>query len=501
MPQRKLILNPYLLTIASGVMLVLLFPPFDMHFLAWIALVPFFHAIASSSFEKKRKWKLAYRQAPALGLLLGGVFCYGTLHWLCNIFGATALPLIAILSMFYFLYAYALGFLLSRWEHKLALPISAPVLWVAVEYFRAEGWWLKFSWMSLGYSQHNFLPTLQLASIFGQYGISFLIVLVNSAIVFLLLNRGDRRLVIGTSTAVLLLFGLTLGFGIVSAKEKYNPTVRVGLVQDESSDFSAYARLTGRLPSDVDFVLWPEYALPKILEREPDLMMRAQDVAKSMDSYLILGAKDRASRYGSRIGAWLMKKRGASTSEIDETFKFHNTAYVLAPDGRELGKYYKTNPIQFFADGVAGTEFPTFATRFGRIGVFICYDADYSYVARRITRNGAELLFIPTFDHMSWSALQHKQHSAMTSMRAVENGRYIARATTSGISQIVDPNGRVTDSIGIGESDAIVGLIEPIDGLTFYTRFGFTLPYLCMAVSLMLCFYAAGNGSNSRRRP
>jgi apolipoprotein N-acyltransferase len=182
-------------------------------------------------------------------------------------------------------------------------------------------------------------------------------------------------------------------------------------------------------------------------------------------------------------------------------FKFHNTAYIFAPDGRALGKYYKANPIQFFADGVAGKEFPTFATRFGRAGVFICYDADYSYVARRITRNGAEILFIPTFDHMSWGALQHKQHSAMTSMRAVENGRYIARATTSGVSQIVDPNGRVIDSIGIGESNAIVGLMEPLDTLTFYTRFGFTLPYLCIAISLAIFFYAATNGSNPQRRP
>jgi apolipoprotein N-acyltransferase len=500
MALKKPILNPFSLTTLSGILLVLLFPPFNLHILAWIALIPFLYALATSPFEKQKKWRFVFRRAPSLGLVLGAILCYGTLHWIFNIFGITALPLIAILSLFFFLYAFILKFIISRWRHRFALPISAPILWVAIEYFRSEGWWLKFSWLSLGYSQHNFLPILQFASIFGQYGISFVIVLVNSVVVFLILNRSDMRLAIRTSISVLLLLGVILAFGIVSMREKHEPTVRVGLVQDESSDFSVYAQLAEQLPPDINFVMWPEYALPEFIEQEPELRNRIGDLTYLMDSYLILGAKDRAEQYSSELGVRLMKNQGASESDIDEMFKFHNTAYLFSPQGEIIGKYYKANPIQFFADGVAGTEFPSFETDFGRIGVFICYDADYSYVARRITCNGAEMLFIPTYDHMSWSVLQHKQHSAMTSMRAVENGRYIARATTSGISQIVDPKGRVLQSIGIGESGAVVGLIEPIDRLTFYTRFGFFLPYLCIIASLALCLVAAINRSNSRQR-
>jgi apolipoprotein N-acyltransferase len=489
MAQNKHNLKPYALTAISGILLVFSFPPFNLHFLAWIALAPFFYALATSPSEKRKKWKLAFRQAPSLGLVLGAIFSYGTLYWLYNIFGMTALLLIAVLCLFFFLYASILKLILSRWNHRYALPIAAPVLWVAIEYFRAEGWWLKFSWMSLGYSQHNFLPTLQFASILGQYGISLLIVLVNSTIVLLILNRSDKKLVVRASAPLLLVAMAILSFGIVSAGEEFKPTVRVKLVQDEDSDFSVYARLTEHLPADFDFVLWPEYALPEFIEQEPELRSRIKDLAILTDSYLILGAKDRAEQYSSRLGVRMMRNQGASEAEIDEIFKFHNAAYLFSPEGEIIGKYYKANPIQFFADGIAGTEFPSFETDFGRIGILICYDADYSYVARRITRNGAEMLFIPTYDHMSWSVLQHKQHSAMTSMRAVENGRFIARATTSGISQIVDPNGRITHSIGIGKCDAIIGSIEPIVGLTFYTRFGFILPYLCIIASFALCFF------------
>ena len=73
-------------------------------------------------------------------------------------------------------------------------------------------------------------------------------------------------------------------------------------------------------------------------------------------------------------------------------------------------------------------------------------------------------------------------------------------STQAALCHDIDPRGRITHSIGIGESGAIVGSMEPLDTLTFYTRFGFTLPCLCVAVSLALLIYAAAGGSARRRR-
>jgi len=219
---------------------------------AWIALVPFFSALVALQVEMKKRWRFAFRQASTLGLVLGTIFCYGTLYWLYNIFGMTAFLLIAVLCLFFVLYASVLKFILSRWNYRFVLPAAAPILWVAVEYFRSEGWWLKFSWMSLGYSQHDFPPTLQFASLFGQYGISFVIVFVNASITFLIMNRSDKKLVAGFASALLLLSVAILGFGIASASKEYHPSIRVKLVQDEDSDYSVYARLTRQNPDDSD---------------------------------------------------------------------------------------------------------------------------------------------------------------------------------------------------------------------------------------------------------
>ena len=473
----RIILNPYLLTILSGILLLLSFPPFNLHFLVWIALVPFLYAILNIKKEFKNK-------IPLLGGLLGIIFYFGSLYWLFAIFKSFAIILILILCTYLYLYAFILNFMLSKSENKFTILYLPSILWIAIEYIKSEGWWLKFSWMNLGYSQHNFLPILQFASIFGQYGLSFLIVLVNSVIIFLIINR-KRKLVRNTLIIFSLLSTAILLFGYNSLKETYNPPIKVGLVQDESSEFPVYESLSKQLPNDVNFILWPEYAVPEFLDENTELLTRISNLTKAKNSYLILGSMDESETYSREVKANAMGKLGYPEDIIKKTFKYHNTAYLFSPEGVNLGRYYKMNPIQFFADGVAGKSFSVFETTFGDIGIMICYDTDYSYVARNLVKNGAQLLFIPNYDSIQWSELQHKQHSAMTSMRAVENRRFIARSSTSGISQIIDPKGRITNTIELSKSGITTGFIEAIDAKTFYTNYGFVLPYICTAFSLI----------------
>ena len=270
--KKKIFSNPYRLTLLSGILLVLSFPPFDLWFLAWIALAPFLYAIAHADADKGQIWRLSVHKAHVLGIMLGAVFYYATLFWLYNIFGFIALLLLAIPALYTFFFACILNFVLSRWKNRLCILFFPAVLWVSIEYFKSEGWWLKFSWMNLGYSQHSFLPTLQWASILGQYGISFLIVLVNSAVVFIIMNRSHRKSALGTFLAAALCIALVVSFGAISLRKEYTPEIRVGIVQDESSELPVYARLCDQLPEDIDFILWPEYAVPEIIEEQPDLI-------------------------------------------------------------------------------------------------------------------------------------------------------------------------------------------------------------------------------------
>ena len=309
--------------------------------------------------------------------------------------------------------------------------------------------------------------------ILGQYGITALVVLINSIIVFCILNRKNKRLVLQMIVFLVIIFSLVILYGYQKLQTDYEPEVKVALIQNESSSLSVHKSIIDKVPLDIDIILLPEYALPEYLEDDDGLLSEIKNITTTKDTFLITGSKDRLqdNKDSSGLG-------------------YYNAAYLFDPQGEIVGKYYKMNPIQFFNDGDPGQEYSVFNTSLGNIGMLICYDMDYSYVARNIVRNGAEMLFIPTYDALRWGESQHRQHSAMTSMRAVENGRFIARTTTSGISQIIDPNGRILEKIGIGESTVKTGYIQPIKKRTFYSDFGYLFPYLCVCFSIIFLIFS-----------
>ncbi len=438
--------HPYLLALLSGILCILSFPPFDFSFLIWIALIPLLYII----FHSDRH--ITY----IAGLIFSIVFYYGTLYWIVSVFSVFGLILIFILCLIPVFFSVVVNFLRKLPGFMIYGPM---VIWTALEFFRSEIWWLKFSWMNLGYSQHDVLLILQFASIFGQYGLSLLIVFVNSCLLYAFVNRKDQKKAMISLIGVVLTLTTVIGYGSITL-DTYDPDIDVALIQDESSVFSVYNHLIEQVSADI--ILLPEYSIPKYIDESPDILSQISEITQSKDAYLIAGGKDR-------------------TDEGQ-----YNTAYVFDPQGDIIGTYYKMNPIQFFDDGLPGTEFSVHETAFGPIGVLICYDMDYSYVSRNLVKNGATILFIPTYDAMRWTKVQHKQHSAMTSMRAVENGRFIARTATSGISQIIDPNGRITHSISIGETRAEVGQVESIEKMTFYTQIGWMIVWVCIVISIGL---------------
>ncbi|MBN2459290.1 hypothetical protein JXB28_03310 [Candidatus Woesearchaeota archaeon] len=464
---KKALKNPFLLAALSGILCILSFPPYNLSFLIWVALAPLLYAIIITPFEHKKIFGILYDEAPVTGFVFGIVFYFGTLHWVYHIFGWFGLFLLLVLCVYPYFFAYCLSYVYNKLKSRWVILLSPAIIWTAIEFVKSEFWILKFSWMNIGYSQHNFLPALQFSSILGQYGITALIIFINSFIVYLFVNNDSTKEKIAVGASVLVIILAIISSGIYYMNENYSPEVKVALVQDESSEFRAYRSLINTLNTDVDFILLPEYALPTYLNEDELLLKEIQNITIKYSAYMIVGSKDKND---------------------DGKLGYYNSAYLINPSGEISGRYYKMNPIQFFNDGDPGKEYSVFQTEHGNIGIFICYDADYSYVARNIVKNGAEMLFIPTYDAMDWSKTQHLQHSAMTSMRAVENGRFIARTTTSGISQIIDPKGRITQNIGLGKTGTAIGNVMPIKKHTFYVDYGFIFPYFAIICTLIILF-------------
>jgi len=448
------------LSILAGLLLVLSFPPFSIDLLIWIALLPLFFAIQATSI----------RESLNLGAITGLVFFGGTLYWFHRIFlfGLTSLGFIGLLSLSFAIFCALLKFFQRR-ARSLSLMVIAPILWVAVESLRSDHWPLGFPWMQLGYSQFQRIPLIQIASLVGVSGLSYLIVLVNSSLYNLIRmwrfspRRASLPLLF---VALLLTTGLVWGNKVSSIEESTN--IKVAAVQDESFDLERLEKLTQEAALvQPDIIVWPELSCyPHFVLDEPGLYNRLSSLAKRSKAYLIIGSLD--------------KVKGAKSGS------YYNTALLLSPKGTLVGKYHKVHPVQFTKGVVPGKAISCHDTRLGKIGIQICYDSDYNDVSRKLIREGAEMLFVPNLDPIRWGRVQHLQHSAMTLFRAVENRRWVLRAASSGASQIIDPYGRVLHSLGIGDVGVLVGSIARRRDLSIFTRFGFAFPYLCQATVVVL---------------
>ncbi|HIK12025.1 MAG TPA: hypothetical protein IGS52_17495 [Oscillatoriaceae cyanobacterium M33_DOE_052] len=442
--------------LVGAVLFAACFPPYNCWPLAFIAFVPLLLATLSAKNSL---------QARAIGLIFGSIFYTFTLRWLWQIFPWFCLLLWAVLALFPALFTWTIYLAKKRWGTAAAL-IAAPCFWVGIEYFRSELWWLKFAWLTPGFSQAANLPLLQTASLIGVYGISALILIINSSCCWLILKYRHKTpshpwkpaLISLACLMTLYLWGATQLQQITPGK------IPVGAIQTETSSLAENTQLSQQIPGKPQLIVWPEYSLFEFIDEDTETFQKLSQLAAQLNTHLIVSAKEKVPEHPD---------------------KFYNTALLLAPNGKKIGSYYKNNPVQYFDDGTPGKKFPVFPTEIGKIGIAICYDMDFSHVLINLVKNGAEIIAIPTYDAMWWTPLQHLQHSAMAPARAIEHRRWIVRPTSSGISQIIDPYGRIQTSLPVGETGVISGLIDRRTDITLYNIIGYRIPQSCVFLVIM----------------
>ena len=163
----------------SGTMLFLGFPPFDLSFLPWLGLVPLFLVLAGKGLK----------QSFVLSLVCGFVFFLGIFHWILVFPGLTLFHQV-ILRFYLGIYFVLFGLLFSLIARRRGLMIAlfaSPFIWVALEYIRANMGFLSLPWGLLAHSQYTNPMVIQISSLTGTYGVTFLIVLVNAALAGLVL--------------------------------------------------------------------------------------------------------------------------------------------------------------------------------------------------------------------------------------------------------------------------------------------------------------------------
>ena len=452
------------------------------------------------------------RRAFWLGLTTGAVYFTGTLYWLVETmttFGGLALPvavfaaavLVAYLSLFPAAFAVSVTVLHGSLGRNGAL-LLAPAAWVSTELGR-QYVWDGFPWELLGYSQVTVLPIVQLASVVGVYGVSGLVALVSCALALALTGRGRARWVpLAAASAIVLGVGawgaariaassfLTSGRGVrvavlqgnIAQDDKWNPALA-----DTITD--RYIAMTRQALADgATFVLWPESSTPFYFELDLVRGGAIRRLARESGATFLIGSDQVAP---------VRVAQGSSPSE-----RYYNAAFLVKPDGdigaiyRKMhlvpfGEYVPLKRVLFFvgpiveavSDFTPGDVPVLLPVGSNMASTAICYEVIYGSLMRRFVLDGSQLLTTITNDAWYGRSSAAYQHWDQAAMRAIENGRYLARAANTGISGFVDPYGRVLAKSDLFEQALLVEDIRFIDARTIYSRIGDLVAWLCLALT------------------
>ncbi len=468
---------------AGAILLKLSFPHPGLSWLAWIALVPWFIACRG----------LSPARAFGFGLLFGALACLGIFSWMIEapVLGwARGSSVILYMALYPALWCLGLA-LLDRTSIPSAL--SAAVLWTALDYLRAHAGFVAYPWATLAHGQAGNLPLIQAAAWTGEYGVTFLVVLVNGAVAGLLAGRAWRPLFAAASVAA----AVHLWGAWVLARPIAGPSLRVAVVQPDirvgardtregwEKAFRTLERLTLEEAARFapDLVVWPENAV-RDLGKDIDGRERLWALAATVGAPILTGAADFAKRTRRVAG-----KPGEARLETIT----HNAAYLVRPDGVIDGPYRKRILVPFSEYVPLEGRFPwprwmatnTYRTIPGEgmlsfeldggavVGPLICWENLFGGYARDMARRGANLLAHLAnnswFDRLATS----RQHNAASVLRAAELGVPVAVASNNGPSLVIDGRGRVAAAVPLIMAEGAAGAEVAVGGGgTFYARHG-----------------------------
>ena len=512
--------------LASALLLALAFPPLHLVVPSFVGLVPLAVWLA------RLPGGSGGASEALRGGFLTGLLLYTLLfHWAAAaLLRFTPLGLVAflaaVLTLSAVLAAVALG--VHQAVRRLGLPVwvALPVLWTGGEWLRAHLGPLSFPWLGLGESLSGHPGLIGGADLVGGRGIGFWLALCNGLIAEVLLRLRPRALEpfvpsppsmpAGGETArrallpalgLVSVLGLQLGYSGWRWHElELRAAARVAVVQPDvpqalkmagapgvDSAVASIRELVGtelRGRSDLDLIVLPETVFPTVVDPVPASGWEGRPELRAF-----------VSATAALAGAPVLY--GAVGTESGPAgIRYHNAVFLRSSEGRRIGGYAKRRLVPLFergpstrgagpADAVAGVlrpriggyapgPEPTLLPAGGaRFGVLVCYESIFPALARDYRRRGADFLVNVTND--AWfgggpapfrrtAALW--QHPAHLVMRAVEHRVGVVRSANTGISQVIDPRGRVRRAAPLFEPAAFVAPVATTEGTTLFTRRG-----------------------------
>jgi apolipoprotein N-acyltransferase len=502
----------------SGFFLVACFPKLSLHPLVWIASLPLLLVLAGEA----SPWR-----AFAYAYLSGAIFLAGSCYWFVEVtrqYGGLSLSLalaallsfVVVFSVFFGAFGLVVGGVARR-SPPLALLLS-PFLWVAMEMARTY-LITGFPWNLLGCAV-PFAGLRQIACVTGVYGLSFLAATTSAlgAWAFLHWRRRWPRLVLGGWAALLVIGNWAFAPPAPTKGPNLALLVQPNVPLDEASATTWAPWLN---PAKLNQLVNITLDALSIQERREDIALDEKGQQHMIAPPLIIWAENPAPFYFTRDRVFRsaverMARQGRAYVVVNTVVpvgsgpsEITNSAVVVDPEGREILQYDKMHLVPFgeyvpawaFPDKIGkitaevgnfvpGTSYRVAPTPEGGIGIFICYEDIFPQLVRRITLAGAQVLVNICNDAWYGDSAASFQHLEMARFRAIENRRYLLRATNDGITALIDPYGRVEKQIARHRTAVLPANFSYRRGQTFYTKHGDVFAWLCTALAGVIVLVA-----------
>ena len=496
-------LTDWAASVATSLLLILSFPNFELAALAWVGLIPLLVVIARRPNPVR---------ALILGWTTGTVFFYGSCYWLTySMINYGELPTIVaylllipgaiVVGLFPGLFALVLAVVIRRWGSGVLL--LSPAIWVAFEYARLGV--TGQLWNAIGYSQAYHPTLIQSARFGGVYAVGFLILMVNAALAFMLVQRSVKAIIAGalalllTATAV---YSHRLSPQIVVRpvvnQASYltiiglQPNVPMTVFKTTEETQELLARHLSMSKQKLDetrgqpgsrLLIWPESPMNFAYASDRQFQEIVTRFAIENQTSLLFNSQEPAPLGGIYNSAVLINEKGRVISQYDKIRLLPFGEYVPLP--RWLpGASLITGIVGDFTPGANYTLMPV--SEYHRAGVFICIESAYPSIARTMTKGGANVLINISNDGYLGPTAVMRQHLANAVFRAVENDRRVVRVTNSGITALIEPDGTIRDATAGFETDVRLWRMPELFGsTTFYTKNADVVPIACAVITLI----------------
>jgi len=389
---------------------------------------------------------------------------------------------------------------------KALACIAAPFLWVTFEFIRAHLPEISFPWNLLGYPASGAAALLQVTTITGIYGLSFLVAAFNALIAWAdvtsqpLAKKRIATIAVATALILLLVFAgerlvpQTQAIHFARAVQPNFPEVEsygsdwFGTHAEDMADLNELSLAPSEKMSDM--IIWPEAPAPFSMQDARFVKIASQIAVQAQRPFLMGTIEWKAERSSS--GHVIMVP--------------YNSAVLLGGQGQRVFSYDKMHLVPFgeyepfplihrvvssvssevggFRKGTTRVIGPL--ANGSKFGTYICYEAIYPGEIREFANLGANLFINISNDGWFGKSAAAEQHLRMARVRAVENRRWLVRVTNSGITAAVDPYGRIFSSIPRDVRGAADLPYDFRTDRTLYTRFGDWFAWLCVIVSVIL---------------